>query len=260
MKPTVWVIGVLAAALVLGTGAAVWAERPENPGPPSDPGGSPEGEMLDVRGCAYFDDVLGVWRLRAPAGFPNCLDPDPALIPYSPEWYDAGCNDTPDSDACLGTDYKIDFGPEPYCPDPCLTGDLITDQLDGTNPVTIKIGKNLVGTFKWSADPIYNPDAMILAATDADGPARKDFGLDWIPLTPAAGTDYGRPVDEGKWVRVYGRAGETPYAVLVWELRYPNTFFDTDYSAYNKWFWWRTSGQPWAMMWLLDCYLPDGEE
>jgi hypothetical protein len=73
---------------------------------------------------------------------------------------------------------------------------------------------------------------------------------------PAEGTNYGRP-QEGKWTRVYGRAGETEYAVLVWELRYPNTFELPD--DYQRWYWWRASGQPWAKMWLLDCD-PMGEE
>jgi len=192
--------------------------------PPGSGGGPPEGEMLDVAGCAYFDEVLGVWRLRA-------KDPNAT-----------GC--LPEN---LETDWKIDFGPEGYCPDPCLTGELITDQLDGTNPVTIRIGKNLVGTFRWSDDL-----STILVETDEDSPARKS-GIQWIPLTPAEGTDYGRP-QEGKWVRVFGRAGETEYAVLVWELRYnwlPNN--------YGNWYWWRTTGQPWAKMWLLDCATP-GEE
>ena len=193
-------------------------------GPPDGMGGPPAGTMLDVAGCAYFDEVLGVWRLRA-------KNPDAA-----------GC--LPEN---LETDYKIDFGPEGYCPDPCLTGELITDELNGTEPVPIKIGKNLVGTFRWSDDL-----TTILAETDEDGPARKS-GIQWIPLTPAEGTNYGRPI-EGKWTRVYGRAGETAYAVLVWEIRYnwlPN--------EYGNWYWWRSTGQPWAKMYLLDC-APVGEE
>ena len=200
---------------------------PDDKGPPDGGGGPPAGEMLDVKGCAYFDEDLGVWRLRAPhtdLPYPNCL---------------------PEAE----TDWKIDFGPEGYCPDPCLTGELITDQLDGTNPVTIRIGKNVIGTFRWSDD-----GNTILAQTDEASPARAEY--DFIPLTPAEDTNYGRPI-EGKWMRVFGRAGETDRAVLVWELRYPNTFGVT--SDYKHWYWWRTSGQPWAKMWLLDCASP-GEE
>ena len=193
-------------------------------GPPDGVGGRPAGEMVDVRGCAYFDEALGVWRLTDYIGFNDCL---------------------PEGE----TDWKIDFGPEGYCPDPCLTGELITDKLTGIDPVTIKIGKNLVGTFRWSDD--YT---TILAETDADSPARTVGGKDFIPLTPAEGTNYGRPL-EGKWVRVFGRAGETDYAVLVWELRYPNTP-DMPNADYGRWYWWRTSGQPWAKMWLLDCATP----
>lgn len=192
--------------------------------PPGSGGGPPAGTMVDVAGCAYFDATLGVWRLRAKnPDATGCLPADPV------------------------TDYKIDFGPEGYCADPCLTGAQITDQLDGTNPVTIRIGKNLLGTFRWSDDL-----TTILAETDEGGPARAS-GIQWIPLTPKEGTNYGRP-QEGRWTRVFGRAGETEYAVLVWEIRYnwlPN--------GYGNWYWWRTSGQPWAMMQLLDCD-PMGEE
>ena len=203
---------VFAFALFAGT---VWAQGPGGGGG----GGPPAVTMLDVRGCAYFDDVLGVWRLRAPAGYPNC---HPAAE----------------------TDYKIDFGPEPYCPDPCLTGELITDYLDGMGmtPVTIKIGKNVIGTFRWSDDE----ETTILAQTELDGPARA-AGYDFIPLMPADGTNYGRPL-EGKWVRVYGRAGETEYAILAWELRY--NWLPNDY---GNWYWWRDIGQPWAKMEFLDC-------
>lgn len=224
---------ILILALVL-TFSMVTAQGPNGGGPgggngggppPGIGGGPPAGEMEDVAGCAYFDEVLGVWRLRA-------KNPDAAgCLPENPE-----------------TDYKIDFGPEGYCPDPCLTGELITDQLDGTNPVTIRIGKNLIGTFRWSDDL-----TTILAETDEDGPARES-GIQWIPFTPAEGTNYGRP-QEGKWTRVYGRAGETEYAVLVWEIRYnwlPN-------GGYGNWYWWRSTGQPWAKMQLLDC-APVGEE
>ncbi len=228
MKTTFWKLTtIFMAVLCLSVfGAALSpAERPENPGggPPDDTG--PPVVMEDVRGCAYFDEVLAVWRLREPTGAGGCYEP-------------------------ADTDPKIDFGPEGYCPDPCLTGDLITDQLNGTKPVEIKIGKNLVGTFKWSSE---EEDAIILAQTDADGLAYK-AGYDFIPLLPAEGTDYGRPQD-GKWVRVFGRAGETEYAVLAWEIRY--NWLPNDY---GNWYWWRTSGQPWAKMWLLDCESPGEEE
>lgn len=235
MKTTFWKLATIFTAVLCLTvfGAALSpAQGPNGGGPPEDKGpppgsggGPPAGTMLDVRGCAYFDETLGVWRLRM-------NDPSQqGCLPEDPE-----------------TDWKIDFGPEGYCPDPCLTGEEITDQLDGTNPVTIRIGKNLVGTFRWSDDL-----STILAETDEDGPARED-GIQWIPLTPSEDTNYGRP-EEGKWTRVYGRAGETPYAVLVWEMRYnwlPN-------GEYENWYWWRSTGQPWAKMQLLDCE-PMGEE
>ena len=235
-KLYVLVLGLLLLALVLSVGPAMAQGPPPGKGPggggPPDGVGRPPGAMLDVKGCAYFDETLGVWRLRAPdtdLGYPNCL---------------------PEAE----TDWKIDFGPEGYCPDPCLTGELITDELNGTEPVTIKIGKNVVGTFKWSSD---DPDTrIILAETDEDSPARTKSEYEWIPLTPAEGTNKGRPI-EGKWVRAFGRAGETEYAVLVWELRYPNTGWLPN--EYKRWYWWRTSGQPWAKMWLLDCP-PMGEE
>lgn len=229
---TAWTILLCLAFALAAPVASVGAQGepggpPEGKGPPEG-GGPPSGEMLDVRGCAYFDEELAIWRLRAPdteAGYPNCLPEDPGVD---------------------GMDWKLDFGPEGYCPDPCLTGEFITDQLDGANPVTIRIGKNLVGTFKLSDDL-----TTVLAETDPASPARyAQFELEWIPLTPAEGTNYGRPI-EGKWVRVWGRAGETSYSVLVWELRYPNT---TELpNDYWRWFWWRSTGQPWAKMQLLNC-------
>lgn len=228
---------ILVAALLLTVSVALAAQGV--PGPPDDVGGGggppdnvgpPEGEMVQVTGWAYWgyvrtdpdtDEEVWAWRLSAAKNTPE--DDDPIL----------------------------DFGPEGYCPDPCLTGELITGELNGTEPVTIKIGMNVIGTFRWSSDA----ETTILAQTDENSPARLSFGQEWIPLTPAAGTNYGRP-PEGKWVKAWGRAGETDYAVLVWEIKY-NFMPDNEF---ENWYWWRTSGQPWAMMWLLECATPGEEE
>lgn len=237
---------LLVFVFIFGMGLCAYAAGPQNPGPNENPGPW-EDPMTVVSGCAYVDQIwiydkdgnyvlVDVWRLGTPEGESEI-----------------GCHRNADTDPIL------DFGPENYCPDPCLDSELITDQLNGTEPVDIKIGSNLIGTFRWSCTGEECIDPIILAATynyylDPNPEYEGYHALDWIPLTPAGEyTNYGRP-QVGEIVTAFGRGGETDNSVLVWEIRYGSLNND-----YQNWYWWRTSGIPWAKMELLNCSA-QGEE